>query len=242
MGAFFRGIMSKRFLISLIFLTLVGAGFFGTSHLFTQGGNYPIRKIFAEFAIQHSKSDTAAIQIKTHVHNEIEIRKKLKILDEIFQSKNDNDPRLDLEFNQISQETKEALEKKYNELHLESRNERGTIVFLVGKSLSSEKDFQFLRQVLAEAPCLSLSDCTSNLSHPTQDRNSHLGSVNEITLEYPQIVALKSIETYLANHSPDPPLMQIVREASHSKSPIVSHMATSLEHQLLKDKDMRLFI
>src|SRR5215210_5756384 len=78
---------------------------------------------------------------------------KLEILEEIFQTKNDNDPRLDQEFNQLTPKAKEALEEKYRQLTPESRNERGTIVFLLGKNLSSEEDFKFLREVVSEKRC-----------------------------------------------------------------------------------------
>jgi hypothetical protein len=168
---------------------------------------------------------TSAQSLSFNDHKEAE--KKIKILEEIFQSKNDNDPRLDQEFNQLSDADKAALEKKYTELKQESRNERGTIVFLIGKTLNSEKDFDFMKKVLSEAPCLSLSDC-SRATGPSGDQESHLSDVNKITLEYPQIVAMKSIERYLSSHPPSSTLIQVLQEAGRSKSPIVSQMATSL--------------
>ena len=73
-----------------------------------------------------------------------ETARKIQILNEIFQSKNDNDPRLDRDFNQLTLEEKQALEQQYDQLSTESRNERGTIVFLIGKNLSTQKDFDFL--------------------------------------------------------------------------------------------------
>jgi hypothetical protein len=150
---------------------------------------------------------------------------KIQILDEIFQSKNDNDPRLDKEFRHLSKETKLALEKKYYQFQAEALNEKGTIVFLLGRNLTTQEDFAFMKEVIAEPACLSLSDCSQS-SHTPETQEHSL----DLTLNYPKIVALKSIERHLNS----PTAIQVLEEATHSHNRIVSQMA----HQLL-DKSNR---
>jgi hypothetical protein len=149
---------------------------------------------------------------------------KIKILTEIFDSKNDNDPRLDKDFNHLSPHTKEALEAKYRELHPEARNERGTIVFLMGRNLNSSKDFEFFSQVIREQPCLSLGKCSETGERDNPEENEGV----EITLQYPQIVALKSLELYLNKNPESASAIQVLREAMKSKSPVVRQTASSL--------------
>src|SRR5207302_220894 len=85
---------------------------------------------------------------------------KLVILDEILRSRNDNDPRLDADFNDLSAETKRRFREKYGALAPEKRNERGTVVYLLGRNINDDRDWDFLREVAGEPPCLSLSDCS----------------------------------------------------------------------------------
>lgn len=119
-----------------------------------------------------------------------EVRSKLQILNEIFASKNDNDPRLDSEFKNLSPEMKEALVSSYKTMPKESLNERGTVVFLLGQKIESEKDVEFFQELLQEAPCLSLANCSqeSKLENPEDD---HLAESQETTLIYPQLMALR---------------------------------------------------
>jgi hypothetical protein len=114
-------------------------------------------------------------------------RAKLKTLDEILGSKNDNDPRLDRDFNELSPETRRLFRKKYREIPAEKRNQRGTIVYLLGRNLRSREDWEFLRGVTLEPPCLSLSDC-SRKPAPGSDEEA---TGDEVTLAYPALVALR---------------------------------------------------
>jgi hypothetical protein len=119
---------------------------------------------------------------------------KLKILDEIFATKNDNDGRLDTEFNDISPELREALIVSYKSMPKERLNERGTVIFLLGKKIENESDLDFFQEVIAEAPCLSLNDCSveSAVEIPGE---AHLAEAQETTLIYPQLMSLRLISS-----------------------------------------------
>ncbi len=152
---------------------------------------------------------------------------KIEILKEIFRSKNDNDPRLDQDFNQLSDDDKRELSKQYDSLSLESRNERGTIVYLLGKNLSNSRDFEFLQKVVTEKPCLSLLSCNS----VTASSSNHEDSSSEITLHYPQIVALKSIEAYLKQNPNSPDAHKVLQEAQKSRDLVISQMAYTIRQK-----------
>jgi hypothetical protein len=149
---------------------------------------------------------------------------KIQILDEILLSKNDNDPRLDHDFGNLSLETKDAFINKYNRLTLEERNERGTIVFLLGKNIQSDKDLEFFQGVILESPCLSLSDCSKTLPLDS----IHDESQQEITLVYPQLMALKSIERYLNQNPNSSSARRTLQQGMSSKSWVVRQMANDI--------------
>lgn len=119
-----------------------------------------------------------------------EDRRKVQVLDEILKSKNDNDPRLDTELKDLSPAAKRLMREKYAEIAPEKRNERGTIVFLLGRNPTAE-DFAFLKQVLSEQPCLGLEDCNKEMPAGS-DTHSEMGL--GVTLNYPQMMALYSAE------------------------------------------------
>ena len=123
--------------------------------------------------------------------------RKLAILDEVLREKNDNDPRLDEELKNFNAAEKQLLRTKYRSTPREQLNHRGTLVFLLGRELSSAEDIQFLKSVLSEPPCLSLENCARAPSASQDDH--HHDSTNDITRAYPQIVALKQIEAYLSD-------------------------------------------
>ena len=126
-----------------------------------------------------------------------EEQRKLKVLEEILKSKNDNDPRLDREFQNLSEKTKELFREKYAALPQEKRNEKGTIVFLLGKNLKEAADFRFLESVLTESPCYNLANCKDSGGGKGDPAHEDMGSA--ITLAYPQVVSLKAVEKYLSN-------------------------------------------
>jgi hypothetical protein len=125
------------------------------------------------------------------------------ILTQILASKNDNDKRLDTEFKNLSPGTKYLLKQKYASLPAEARNERGTIVFLLGRDLASSgtaADFQFFDQVGAEPPCRSLGDCSQETKAGPED--SHEETAIGVTLSYPQQVLLHTLQDYLSQQQP----------------------------------------
>lgn len=122
-----------------------------------------------------------------------------RTLSQILASKNDNDSRLDTEFKHLSPGTKYLLKQKYASLPAEARNERGTIVFLLGRDLPNSgtpEDFQFFDQVGAEPPCRSLGDCSKETQAGPED--SHEESTIGTTLSYPQKVLLHVLQDYLS--------------------------------------------
>lgn len=125
---------------------------------------------------------------------------KDRLLSEILTARNDNDPRLDREFNALTPAMRRLFRERYAELASEKRNERGTIVYLLGRQLArtggDADDFQFFDAVLTESPCLSMADCAH---HSAGGADSHSEMGTEISLAYPQLVALVSIEHLIEN-------------------------------------------
>jgi hypothetical protein len=118
--------------------------------------------------------------------------RKLRILEEVFASRNDNDPRLDSEFKELTPEMKEALVTSYKATPKEMLNERGTLIFLLGNNIESQNDLEFFQDLLNEAPCLSLSDCSAE-SKPINLEDDHSSEMQSATLVYPQLVALRLV-------------------------------------------------
>lgn len=136
----------------------------------------------------------------------VETKRQVQILGEVLMSRNDNDPRLDRELKVLAPEARERFRLTYRHMAPEARNQRGTIVFLLGRNLETPEDFAFFRDVLAEAPCLSLSDCSKPASRPeTQgahdSEHEHRETATATTLNYPSLMALKSLERELKRAS-----------------------------------------
>lgn len=161
---------------------------------------------------------------------------RLRVLDEVLRSRNDNDPRLDTEFRNLSSADKAALRAHYTELKAEDRNGRGTVVFLLGRELSEPADVAFLAEVLREKPCLSLADCSTD---PRSGGDPHAESGMGTTLAYPQHVALASFERTLREHPErlkDPAFLEevrrAVREGRASPVPAIARKAEDLASRL----------
>jgi|GEM_PF-2985153 len=120
-------------------------------------------------------------------------KKQWQTFIEIMLSKNDNDPRLDKDLRHLSPSLKKALEAQYTLLPDEKRNEKGLVVFLVARDLSSPEDVQFLDSIYQESPCLSLADCGVR-----GDNDPHFSSINEMSLLYPQIAGLFQLDKQLS--------------------------------------------
>ncbi|OGQ94606.1 MAG: hypothetical protein A2521_06165 [Deltaproteobacteria bacterium RIFOXYD12_FULL_57_12] len=147
-------------------------------------------------------------------------RDPLVTLEEILLSRNDNDPRLDTDFNGLSEQDRILMRVRYREFAPERRNERGTIVYLLGKDPRSSEDWDFLREVVREPPCLSLADC-SKRSKGTAEMG------DEVTLAYPALVALKQAERALA-HGPSTGARAVIADAKASKTRAVARMAAEV--------------
>lgn len=166
-----------------------------------------------------------------------EVREKIKILHEILESRNDNDPRIDRELKGLSKEAKSALKEEYTALRKEDRNGRGTIAFLIGREIDGEADLEFLRQILAEAPCLSLADCGRDMT-AARGADAHQDAGIETTLAYPQIVVLHSLNRFLelGGRELTPALRdaawKIIEEARHSPVPLLARKAAELARKL----------
>jgi hypothetical protein len=152
---------------------------------------------------------------------------QIQVLEEILTSKNDNDPRLDRELKVLSSSAKTQLRAIYNSLSPEKRNERGLIVFLLGRNLTESADFEFLKSVVLEAPCLSLADCAKAAS----GGDEHAGGMGA-ALAYPQLVVLQALEKNIlpnedSKFSGD--ALEIVKMAQKSNVPEISQKARTLE-------------
>jgi len=162
-------------------------------------------------------------------------KKRLVTLEEILASKNDNDPRLDSDFRQLSPEVKRALEGRYHTTAKEKLNERGTVVFLLGREANTPADFAFLQSVTRERPCLSLLDCrkAEEVAHAANDAHEeHDDGINERTLVYPQTVALKSMERALQSPATTAVMRQstlkFLREMAHHDDRRISAVAQAI--------------
>lgn len=147
------------------------------------------------------------------------LQAKLDILNQILASGNDNDPRLDTSFNDMTQEEKRALESKYAALPREQHNQRGTIVYLLGRDPRTKADWDFLSETAAEPPCQGLRSCDSAEDLPNDHRDIGI----ELTLSYPSMMALRQAENAVKRGNSAG--MAVVRAAAESSSRVVSEEA-----------------
>ena len=157
---------------------------------------------------------------------------KVVVLKEILESKNDNDPRLDSEFKSLTPGAKKVLRQEYKGLKPERFNEKGTVVFILGKNLANKEDFDFFADVLSEPPCQNLADCSASAADVPPEA-AHEESADQVTLSYPQIVSLKALDHFLAAHSTLPPDMtkwtqHDLNLAAGSGNPVVAAMAQEI--------------
>jgi hypothetical protein len=165
---------------------------------------------------------------------------KLKLLKEILLTKNDNDPRLDSEFTSLSPELKQELKQLYHDLPKESLNQRGTVLFVLAKDLSRTQDLEIFGVALTEEACLSFANCSQS---PNESPDDHLDSVNEVSLLYPQMVALNRLENLIHkadffSHTDDyiREVREILQKATLSKEPRIQQKAENLLEIVLRRK------
>lgn len=170
-----------------------------------------------------SRFEASAVvsQSALDANSESEMDRKWKIVEGILESRNDSDPRLDTELRNLTPEFKDKLREKYRSLGRERLNERGTLVFLVGRT-PTEKDLKFLQQVALEPICRSLADCQKSAGQTLGDEST------ETTLVYPQRVAVHMMAQTAAS-STDPQLREQARASllstAKTASPPISNFA-----------------
>jgi hypothetical protein len=156
---------------------------------------------------------------------------KLRVLDEILSTMNDNDPRLDQILRNFTAEEKLKLRAKYFELEPELLNQRGTLVFLAGRELTNVQDLKFMAEVLSEEPCRSLGNCAE------EQKGAEIGSAHgdigtDTTLIYSQLVVLHSYENEL--RKPDLPadmkesIRHSLEDSRRSRHPRIASRATQI--------------
>ncbi|MES3037043.1 MAG: hypothetical protein V4736_03975 [Bdellovibrionota bacterium] len=180
----------------------------------------------AELQPRHPIPPLAVDQVEALSETE---KKKWTILQEVLESRNDNDPRMD-ELKNLSPAFHNALANAYSELPMNRRNERGTIAFLMGRDMQSVQDIEFLQSVVSEPPCYSFENCDTPAA-----TDPHLADVNEVSLNYPQLAALYQVE---ANLDANPEILQdparrdairsLLREALQFPIPAVKNKAGSI--------------
>jgi hypothetical protein len=147
-----------------------------------------------------------------------------RLLVDILRTKNDNDPRMDTEFKHLSPGTKALLKERYAAYPPEARNERGTIVFILGRDLpnsGTSEDFVFFDQVANEPPCLSLGDCGKVVKSAPED--AHEESAIGVTLSYPQQMLVHTLGDFVTQNHDNPLRDDAIRSLQGlSRSPISS--------------------
>ncbi len=170
-----------------------------------QGATVPNTQTIASRIVPEAIQNRSAAEPGATPTDEENALPEIRVLDEILLSKNDNDPRMDQELKNFSDPVKNALKKKYSSFKPELRNERGTIVFLIGRELSegrgSSEDIRFLKEVLLEQPCYNLADCSKSATTTPDDE--HVQGINETTAMYPQLMDLRYLKIALENGSLD---------------------------------------
>jgi hypothetical protein len=163
---------------------------------------------------------------------------KVRVLREIINGHGDNDPRMDTELLHLDAATKRAFRAEYEHTVLERRNARGTIVFLLGRNLTSPEDFAFMKSVLSEPPCLSMQDCRGTANDPIGEGAAEHddGAVNEKVLNYPSAMALESIARELQNGAFDASqkaqTIPVLEQGTASKVPFVARRSRELLNTL----------
>jgi hypothetical protein len=148
---------------------------------------------------------------------------KLAELQDVLLARNDNDPRLDGDFNALTPQARRLFREAYARLPPEKRNERGTIVYLLGRNSLDADDWAFLRGVVSEPPCLSLADCGKK---PRTSDDEAVG--DEVTLAYPPLVALNQLEPRISTGKATADVAAVLAAGRKSASPAVARLAARL--------------
>src|SRR5581483_4960726 len=96
--------------------------------------------------------------------------------------------------------------------------------FLLGKNLRSAEDWEFLKRVVQEPPCQSMADCSKPPPAKTHGEESL-----EITLVYPQLVALEQARKVASSSSIfAPDAVAVLQAAQTSRSRLVARKASEI--------------
>ena len=183
-------------------------------------------------AAESARDISAATQkvptVETDEPAPVEAMKKVELLQAILAAHNDNDPRLDGELRVLDEPTKKLFRERYSSLPREEQNQRGTIVFLLGRNLNGEKDFQFLGDVLREPPCLSLENCDTPPARVNREE-----AASDLALSYAQAVALTSLENLLndkntKSQATRESAVALIKEGARSPSPTIARLGQKL--------------
>lgn len=132
----------------------------------------------------------------------VEDQRKLKIVQEILISENDNDPRINTEFENLSLKLKMSLFDQYQALAGEKRKQKALIVLLLSRQIQTNEDVELLKKVFEDQQCLSLQDCKVK----TTETDFYNAAMEEIIINYPQMILLYEISKHLS--SLDSPLRE----------------------------------
>ncbi len=178
------------------------------------------------------KKSSTSTAISSDVPADPKAEEQVHVLEEILKSKNDNDPRMDTTLLVLSENAKIRFRQLYKNTPAEKRNDRGTIVFLLGRNIVNAADLSFFSEVLNESPCLSLADCSkTETGGQNKEGDEHQGGF-ATSLAYPQLVTLHSLDHYLDTHGSaelSEAVKDLVAGAKHSSIPEISKMAEAIE-------------
>lgn len=230
--------ISKKNLLGLLILITIGLGVFLIARTFQTAAHHPVSQINKQMTKPeptHSSetSPTTPSSVSSEPPADPKAEEQVRALEEVLKSHNDNDPRLDKDLKVLNDNAKMRFKDLYSKIPHEKRNDRGTIVFLLGRNIDSSKDLEFFKDVLNEAPCRSLDDCNKiETGGALKENDEHQGGGYAVTLVYPQLVALKSLESFLKKH-PEKNLAEKTKDlialAKHSTIPEINKMAESIE-------------
>jgi hypothetical protein len=229
----------KKFVLTTMSGSLIGAAVFyffpkssSVISVQTEKANPSSEATPMPIEINKVDGDKQAEILKNFSRNE---EKKWRLISDVLTKKTDNDPLVDAELINLSPELKEKIIETYQKTPMEDRNGRGFLAFLISRDLNSAKDIEFLRSIYEEQPCLSLSNCSAN-----GVEDPHLDSINNVSLNYPQMVTLyqinKKIQTdpsIFSDQSIRAEIDQLLREARQFPGVGLSTRVDDIERSLI---------
>jgi hypothetical protein len=161
--------------------------------------------------------------------------RKIVVLQELMDSKNERDPRIEKDLSDLSPEVKSVVETLYTETPASQTQERGMIVLVLGRQITQKADIDFLKQVLMEKP-------RANGDAHAKAADAKLSDANPVY--YPQVVAMRSlVEQYRslrgnvhADKTLAPNILEGLRDLTHAPSARVSSDAEDAIHYLTRKK------